>query len=63
MIAPYVITAEQASGGRQSFARATAREAITKATELMSAGCKRVRTIDAEGRTYTPSDFAELRNY
>lgn len=63
MVAPYVITAEQGSGGRQSFARATALEAITKATELMSTGCRRVRIIDAEGRTYAPSDFAQLRNY
>lgn len=62
MIGKYKIAASEDVNGRKPkpFSRKSAADAILLAYELQRRGHKKVRIIDAEGRIYTHSLFAEL---
>jgi len=46
--------------GTLSFTATSAKDAVTKAMEMMGEGVKDVNILDAEKRFYGPLDFARL---
>ena len=62
MSGPYIISGESSSPGlgASSFRRDTAKEAVTKAVELMGAGMQNVRITDGQAKVYGYEQFAGL---
>jgi hypothetical protein len=62
MSGPYTITgvSPQPGLGTISHWRDTAKDAVSKAVEMMGQGMQNVSIVDAQRRTYRQADFAQL---